>query len=225
MNIVCVSPHPDDIEYGIGGILLKLSGENNKITILTNEKYDFENIHTQDTIELRRDDSLRAAEYVSAKVVFFKLDDPLNDIANIIRNLKPEILFIPSCHETHPIHKLTNEVMLNAIDMAALTFNDVLGYQVNQLFYYETFSSDVIKPNFIIDVSQFYAKAKKMLYEHKHGIEILPSLPYKFQLYHQSRGFESSCMYGESLIMEKRAPYSWKENRKIGLEMLSKIFE
>ena len=224
MNIVCVSPHPDDIEYGIGGILFKLAEKEHKITILINEKYDFENIHTQETIELRRDDSIRAANHDSGDVVFFKLDDPLNEIANIIRKLQPQIMIIPSVHETHPIHKLTNQVIMDAIEVAVFTFNDVPGYQVNQIFYYETFSSDGFKPDFIIDVSQVYVKAKKMLGEHKHGIEILPSLPYKFQLYHQSRGFEVSCMYGESIIMEKHAPYSWKEYRKVGLEMLSEIF-
>lgn len=224
MNVVCVSPHPDDIEYGIGGILCKLAEKDHKITILVNEKYDFENIHTQETIELRRDDSVRAANLISGDVIFFNLDDPLNEIANLIRKLQPHIMLIPSCHETHPIHKLTNQVIMNAIEVAVFTSNDVPGYQVNQIFYYETYSSDVIKPDFIIDVTQVYVKAKKMLKEHKHGIEILPSLPYKFQLYHQLRGFEASCMYGESLIMEKHAPYSWKENRKIGLDILTEIF-
>lgn len=224
MNIVCVSPHPDDVEYAIGGILYKLAEKGHKITNLINEKFDFEDIHTQEIIELRRGDSIRAAKFISSEVTFFRLDDSINEIANLIRNLKPDILFVPSPHERHPIHKLTYQTMMDAIELAVFTSGGLPGYQVKQIFYYETFSSDIIKPDFIIDVSKVYFKAKKMLEEHKHGIDTLPSLPYKFQLYHQMRGFEASCMYGESLIMEKHAPYSWKENRKIGLYMLAEIF-
>lgn len=224
MNIVCVSPHPDDIEFGIGGILIKLSEKNHKISILTNEKYDLENIHSQSMIELRRDDSVRAAKHISGEVIFFRLDDSLNDIANIIRRLQPQIMIIPSCNETNSIHKLTNKIMLEAIELAEFASDIVSGHQVNQIFYYETFSTGDVKPDFVIDVSQVYVKAKRMLFEHRRGIEILPSLPYKFQLIHQIRGVEVSCMYGEALVMERRAPYSWKENRKIGLDMITEIF-
>lgn len=224
MNIMCVSPHPDDIEYGMGGVLLKLAEKGHQITILVNEKYDCIDVLSQDVVQLRREDALRAAKHISGKVLFFRIDEPLEEIADYIRKLQPQIMIMPSKHETHPIHKITNIVILDAIKTAVLDHKEHQGVQVKQIFYYETFSTDYFVPDFIIDVSKFYVKAKRMLEEHRYGIETLPSLPYKFQLYHQIRGFEASCMYGESLVMDKQAPYSWKENRAVGLSMLTEIF-
>lgn len=34
----------------------------------------------------------------------------------------------------------------------------------------------------------------------------------------------AACLYGESLLFERSAPYSWKENQEILIEMLTYLF-
>ena len=224
MKIVGISPHPDDIEYGAGGILVNLSKLGYDITLLVNEKFDKVNLHTEEKILLRKQDTYNAAKHISANVQFFNVDNDLNSLANIFRLLKPDIVFMPSCYETHPIHKLTHMVMSDAIHLATSPSGNIQGYQVKQLFYYETYSSSVFCPDFIIDVTRVYVEARKMLSEHIFGIKTLPSLLYKFQLNHQLRGFEASCCYGEALIMDKQGAFSWSENRRIGMDMILSLY-
>lgn len=221
MNILCVSPHPDDVEYGIGGILLKLS-KFYDITILVNEKYDLVDKTDEYNLKLRRRDCEHASELLGCNIVYFRIDDGIDVISNLLNNIKPDIVFTPFIKDRNQIHKLTSDVIMNAINY--ISVSKEYSHKIKQLIFYETFSSYHFEADIIIDVSDIYINAKKVLLEHKHGINTLPSLLYKFQLYHQARGFEAACLYGESLLFERSAPYSWKENQEILIEMLSYLF-
>lgn len=225
MRILAVSPHPDDVEYGIGGILLRAKENQHEITILCNEKMDVIDHPSPDIVEQRKKEALNVADFWQIKYEFFSLNDGLNSIADCIRRIQPQIILLPYFNDFNPIHRETTVVFKDAIFSAQTSTQTYSGLLVSQLFYYETYSTEDFKPDFIIDVTAQYTYARKALKLHTTGIKTLPSLEYKFQLMHQQRGLEGSCHYGEGILRANEYWFNWCMNQKTGIDFLLSLME
>ena len=98
------------------------------------------------------------------------------------------------------------------------------GWMVNQLAYYETFSSINFKPEFNVDVSDVFSQALMILKKHKYGLKKLPSLLYKYKINHQKRGIECSTFYAEGIIFDKTFWMGWKQNSLLGIDLLYSMY-
>lgn len=223
MRILAISPHPDDVEYGLAGILLRLRACQHKITVLYNTKYDLYEDAQSISHDARSFDIKNACTMMNAEYGFFSIDDTLSHLASCMVEEEPDIIFLPALHDHNLIHQRVHIRIKETIETARKQNSGNGRFHLHQVFYYETFSSTNFEPNFIADVTKEYALAKRILQAHQIGIQILPSLLYRHQLMHQLRGFECSCLYGEGLQIEQEIPYLWKDNRKVGLQMLSEI--
>ena len=223
MKIMIVSPHPDDSDYGLGGILNKLKDGSHELIVLCNEKFDVIDVMQQEKISERKKEMIQASDYVNAKCEFFSVEDDIESIADIVRKYKPNIVFIPFYEDFNPIHRRVASLFKEVLFISQEDSKQYNGHMVNQLYYYETFSTKGFNPDMLIDVSQEFTNAKKMLRIHKQGLKTLPSLEYKFILQHQQRGFDSSVHYAEGLMIEKEYWYSWNNNTKFKLELLNDL--
>lgn len=223
MKVITVTPHPDDSEFGLGGILSLARGAGHEIITLCNEKFDEISLDEKENVEKRKQEMLLVSQKTNSICQFFSIDDEIDNITNMIRKERPEIVFVPYFDDFNFIHVITTELVRKAIYYAQHTYKETCGYCVPQIFYYETYSSKHFEPEFIINVTTVFAQARQNLKLHKEGIQTLPSLEYKFQIQHQLRGIQGSCHYGEGIKIEREYWFSWCQNQKIGFQFLNSL--
>lgn len=122
MNVLVISPHPDDETLGAGGTLLKLKNEGHNIAWLNitmaSEEYGYSN----DFVEKRHLQMKSVIEEYGFDE-FYNLDlEPagldkvdqkifVSQISNIFLEYKPEIIFVPYAHDVHSDHRIVSEVV------------------------------------------------------------------------------------------------------------------
>lgn len=172
IDILVIGSHPDDIEIGMGGTILSLAEKGMKIAVLdlTNgEPTPFGSIEER-ILESK----------MSAKILGVKLRITLNlpnryltddiksrkMVAEIIRELRPKILFIPHWEDAHPDHIAASKICLAARFYSKLTKTEMKGepFFPQRFFYY--FCSHlhyIFKPSFIFDISPYFEKKIQLI--------------------------------------------------------------
>src|ERR1700752_4169687 len=110
-KILAIGAHPDDVEFGVGGLLIKEIGLGAKVKIVV---CSLGEAGSNGTPEGRRKEGQSAAKYIGAEFEHVPMggdchieDSPKNrmEIAEIIREWKPDIVLAPSLTENqHPDH-------------------------------------------------------------------------------------------------------------------------
>lgn len=171
-DVMAIGAHPDDVEIGMGGTVLALANEGYKVGIL-----DLTNGEPtpRGSVAVRHEESQAAAKILKASgriTLDLKnryLQDTLEariQIAEVFREHRPKVLFLPYWLDAHPDHVAACAVTEAARFYAKLT-NTTMKHEPHYpdtIFYY--FSCHInlnIKPSFIIDVSATYDEKKKSI--------------------------------------------------------------
>ncbi|MDQ7843331.1 MAG: bacillithiol biosynthesis deacetylase BshB1 [Armatimonadota bacterium] len=109
MRILAVGPHPDDVEIGMGGTVLVLRAAGHEVVLcdLTNGEPT-----PIGTPERRAREAAEAAGILGVRRITLEmpnrtLADTVENrqaLAEVIRSVRPEILFIPYWEDAHPDH-------------------------------------------------------------------------------------------------------------------------
>lgn len=122
-----VGPHPDDIEFGCGGLISRLKELNKEVTYVivtdgaagTNDP----SITPAMMAETRKNETLNAAEYMGVKNVeflnlpdggIFYSEDVVQRLAPVILKYNPDVIFAPDSRlktESHSDHIKTGEAV------------------------------------------------------------------------------------------------------------------
>lgn len=122
-----VGPHPDDIEFGCGGLISKLKELNIPVTYVivtdggagTMDK----SITAQMMADTRKQETLNAANFMNVKNVEFlnledggdfSVEDVIRKLAPVVLKYKPDIIFAPDAKlktECHHDHIVTGEAV------------------------------------------------------------------------------------------------------------------
>ncbi len=172
-RVLCIQPHPDDNEIGMGGIIAKLAAAGCEVHYLTVTNGDAGNRDVTatpaQTAARRRAETIAAGTCLGA-VQFHFLDhgdgtlcDVLAlsvEIASVIRTVRPDAVFAPDPwlhYECHLDHEITGRAAANAFLMAGrVNFPDGGATQpcaVQAIGYYFT-----SKPNTVVDVTDTFDK-------------------------------------------------------------------
>ena len=122
MNILAVGAHPDDIEYNVGGTLLKYKKQGHSIFIaLTTSGNTGSNVMTDTKLigETREKEMLKAAEVYGAQVRFLRNDDERlldtnetrTQVLDAMRWANPDIIFTHSPKDESPDHWMTSHLV------------------------------------------------------------------------------------------------------------------
>lgn len=117
-----IGPHPDDIEFGCGGLISKLKNLNKQVVyvIATDGAAGSQDENTTAKMlkEIRKKETLDAANFMNVKNVefldlpdggIFEVEDVIERLAPMVLKYNPEILFAPDsrtrteCHSDHII--------------------------------------------------------------------------------------------------------------------------
>ncbi len=135
-NILCIQPHPDDLDIAAGGTLAKLTSLGAHITLATvTDGSKGTEDPAQDPaalVQTRRQEQAAAAQATGVQDLVWlpfidgevPADDSLRDeVIHLIRRLRPDLVmtidpFIP--YEAHPDHIRTGQAVLAAALLAGL---------------------------------------------------------------------------------------------------------
>lgn len=166
IDCLAVGAHPDDVEVGAGGVLVKLRqlGYTTGLAVLTRGE-----MGTGGTPDERDREIHRAADIMGARVVAtFDLGDTrLSDspenrlkVAALYRRCRPRLVLAPYVRgghgrrASHPDHLAAGQIAMHAVPYAALAKMDLPGepYQVPALFHY--FLPAEVMPTFVVDITE-----------------------------------------------------------------------
>jgi bacillithiol biosynthesis deacetylase BshB1 len=161
-DAMCIGAHPDDVEIGMGATLAGIVRRGGRAVIvdLTNgEPTPF------GTPDKRAAESAEAARILGAERktltqsnrYLFDTVEARIELAQVIREFRPETLFIPYAHDAHPDHIAASAIAVAARFYAKFTKTDMLGepFFPQRIYRYMAVHMRVIaEPSFIVDVAQ-----------------------------------------------------------------------
>ena len=165
IDALCVGEHPDDVEIGMGGTVAGMVREGMSVAIV--DLTDGEPTPSG-TKAMRAAEAARAAEVlgVDRRILDFpnrELFDTVEvrkALAEVVRELKPRILFAPYGVDAHPDHISASAIAEAARFYSKFVKTDMTGephYPAKVYHYWAARLWVVEKPSFIVDVSDGFA--------------------------------------------------------------------
>ncbi len=216
IDLLAISPHPDDAEIGCGGLFLLAKKKQHKTGILYLTAGE---MGTGGTAEIRRQEIKQASQVLELdymKILDFK-DCQIEDnhenrltLAGYIRKLKPKMVFIPYWDAApgrrigHTDHLTTGFLASHAVNFARLRKMPIPEepHAVTQILYYHF--PRYMQPTFIVDIStvvrQWVQSLKchrsQMLDSHGRKTGFLPGMIARAKV----MGYNVGCKFGQGFI-------------------------
>jgi Uncharacterized proteins, LmbE homologs len=162
MNILAIGSHPDDIEFGCGGTLHKLTRQGHKVYFM---------VMTGGTaggsFRMRKQEQLKAASSIPAQEVFWgdftdtKLpfyENVIQKIETVVKKVGPTFVFVHHSTDTHQDHRHVSQCAV----VATRNVRNVLFYEGPTTIHFE--------PNVFIDIGDFVKEKIKTLSCHRSQI-------------------------------------------------------
>lgn len=164
-DAVCVGAHPDDVEIGMGATVAKMAATGGRVAIV--DLTDGEPT-PQGSPQIRAREAAAAARILGAERTTlsqpnrFLVDtvEARMELAGVLRQLRPRMLFIPYPSDAHPDHVAASHVALAARFYSKLTKTAMTGepFYPPRVFHYMAVHQRIIaEPSFIVDVTDYLA--------------------------------------------------------------------
>lgn len=163
VDFMAIGAHPDDVELGCGGTLLRLSalGRKGVVVDMTDAS-----MGTRGTPEIRAKEAAAAAKVLKVKRVNLGLPDGrLADgweaqkrLIDQIRRYRPKVLITHHWREEHPDHETTAHIVKEACYKSGLAKLDCAGspYRPGRIFHF--IGNELHEPTFCVDISPYWEK-------------------------------------------------------------------
>ena len=197
---LCVQPHPDDNEIGMGGIIPVLAQRGCEIHYLTVTNGDMGNLDKSatpaETAATRKIETVVAGKLLGATEFHFldhgdgTLSNPVElskEIARVICQVQPDVIFCPDpwlMYECHLDHIITGQAVSNALIVSGhINESGLKHWRCPVIGYYYTSN-----PNTVIDITNTFEKKFEAIAAHKSQIDAQTLAMYT--LYFKMKGQE-----------------------------------
>jgi len=179
LDILALSPHPDDVELCCGGLIAKMSERGYRIGIIDLTRGE---LGTEGTAEIRVQEAAKAAEILGVQT---RQNMDLGDcklscgfeeakkLADVIREYRPSVLIAPYGDEKHPDHAVARELATKAAFFATLAKvkTSHKAYTVRAVVYYML--HELFVPSFVVDVTDNYDKKLEAIKAYKSQMKLM----------------------------------------------------
>jgi N-acetylglucosamine malate deacetylase 1 len=220
VDVLLFGAHPDDVEWGAGGIalLLRDSGISLAIVDMTNGE-----MGSRGTLEQRQAESIAAAEFLCASARESLslpdcglVDSPENRrlVASAIRRHRPKLVLAPYWEDRHPDHSAAGLMIRNSQLYCGLKKLDDPNPPHKPAAFFFYLLNRFEQPSFVVDTNSVFKRKLELLRTHRsqfektaeefgviaHGVG-----DYLFGLESRDRYFGSliGAHYGEALISDR----------------------
>ena len=169
LDILVLAAHPDDAELGCGGTIAKHVALGKKVGIIDFTRGE---LGTRGTAELRDKESeesskilgLSVRENLNFKDGFFENDEThQKSLLKVIRKYKPETILANAVNDRHPDHPKGAALAYSACLLSGLPkieseLDGVKQEAWRPKFFYNYIQSQLLVPDFVVDVSDYWEK-------------------------------------------------------------------
>lgn len=221
VDVMAFGAHPDDIELGCGGTLIKLVDLGHSVVLVDMVQGE---MGTRGTVETRRAEAAAAAKIIGAVArENLKLEDgniradeeAKRRVVEVVRKHRPRLVFIPYYKDRHPDHYHASQVAYEGIFLAGLAQYETgqESYRPLRVLYYMGWYE--FEPTFIVDISAQFDQKMDAIYafstQFKPGDSFyeqtrLTSRQYNWALVHRMAYYGSLIgrQYGEGFLIRGR---------------------
>jgi LmbE family N-acetylglucosaminyl deacetylase len=164
MKILAVGAHPDDIEIGCSGNLLKYANAGHDVYffVMTSGEMGGE-------AEIRKEEQARSAKIMNARDLFWgeyndtklaaHLNNMISDIEALVKKIQPDFVFVNYGEDTHQDHRVLSRAAVSATRY------------VKNVIFYETPTTTKFSPTLFVDLKDTMDKKIAVLLAHKSQVE------------------------------------------------------
>jgi bacillithiol biosynthesis deacetylase BshB1 len=212
--------HPDDIEVGCGGTLIKLVERGRSVALVDLTRGE---LSTRGDVERRQREAAEAARRIGAVAREnlglqdgdIRLDDASKRrVAQVIRAYRPKAVLAPYFEDRHPDHYHAAQLLYDGIFLAGLQRYDTgqPHYRPSRLYYYMLWHE--FEPTFVVDISAQYEHKREAVFAYES--QFLPvgsdeqtrlsGASFGWQMEHRMAHYGSliGVQYGEALLIRGR---------------------
>ncbi len=194
MNILCMGPHPDDLEFGVAGTLIKYANKGHNVYLM---------LMTQGDVggepETRRREQTESGVIMGIKEIFWggfrdtqlRVDaETIGKVEDIFKKVKPEVVFCCCGDDTHQDHRILSLIVKSAARNTG-----------NLLFYETPTTLPSFQPNVFVNIEDVLER--KMMTLKAHGSQMLKTNIYGTSILDMAnssavfRGLQARVRYAE----------------------------
>ena len=160
MKVLAIGAHPDDIEVGCAGTLMKYSKYGHEIFLLIMTEG-----HKGGDAKLRREEQYKAAEVLKPKEVMWagykdtelspNMNELVNNIEIVLKKIKPDFIFSNYGDDTHQDHRALCRATVSATRY------------VRNVLFYETPTTHDFSPTIFVNIRETIEEKYSMLLAHQ----------------------------------------------------------
>lgn len=215
MNVLVVSPHPDDETLGAGGTLLKYKDNGSKIFWLniTNMKEEYG--YSKELVELRKNQIERIKEHYKFDEYYDLALQParlekydsgiISKISDIIDTIKPNVIILPNRSDIHSDHKIVFDWCYSCTKIFRYPY-------IKMILTMEILSEtdfgiidDYFVPNYFVDITNYFQQKNSILqiYESEIDKHPFPRSLEGIEAIAKYRGISAGTKYAEAFKIMK----------------------
>ncbi|MCX5856191.1 MAG: PIG-L family deacetylase [Deltaproteobacteria bacterium] len=160
MKILAIGAHPDDIEVGCAGTLLKYVKQGHEIYILIMTEG-----HKGGEASVRKEEQLRSAEILKPREVIWgkykdtelspNMNQIIYDIEEVLKKIKPDFTFVNFGEDTHQDHRALSKATVTA------------SRYIRNVLFYEGPTNHDFSPTVFVDIKETVDDKISMLLAHQ----------------------------------------------------------
>jgi LmbE family N-acetylglucosaminyl deacetylase len=142
MNVLVLAPHPDDEAIGCGGAICAHAAGGDRVTtvFLTSGELGLKHLAREEAWRIRESEAQMAAKVLGLADLLFmrgpdwclneQVADTAQQLAKIIEDLTPNVVYFPHPDDAHPDHQVTADILGLALGDRKKPPEELLGYEV-----------------------------------------------------------------------------------------------
>ncbi|WP_134686655.1 bacillithiol biosynthesis deacetylase BshB1 [Brevibacillus migulae] len=172
LDILAIGAHPDDVEIGAAGSLLKAAKQGKRVGILD---LTYAELSSNGDVSRRQQEAAAADRLMGiANRTNLGLPDrglegvreeAIRQVVRIIRQTRPALVLAPYMHDRHPDHESVSRIVREAIFNAGIRKYEAeeagAAYRPDRFCYY--FINSTVTPVFFVDISDVYQEKMNVL--------------------------------------------------------------
>ncbi len=193
MNILAIGAHPDDIEYGCGGTLVKYVKEKHNVYFLVLTMGE-----EGGDAKVRKEEQEKVGRLLGVKEIFWGgfqdtkipvTKETISVIEKVIEKIRPEEVYVNYFDDTHQDHRFLSNCVI-----AATRY-------ITKVLFYEDYTVCNFEPNIFVDIGDVLEEKIELLKTHNSqvskeyptGLDMIGSV----RAIANFRGFQGKVKYAE----------------------------